>query len=234
LGSDPILYARYYKRDFPIAAPPFISTAPKPFDFTPDSVFVLQKQNQGSVLHLTRTGFYQVTDDTSHRPGCTIFSFGTYFPEAKTVLDLALPLRYITTNEEYDQIMSSEYLKKEVDAFWLKTGGNPQRARTLIQAFYERVQYANQYFTSYLEGWKTDRGMCYVIFGPPDVVHRSTATETWTYGADGSYSALSLTFTKVVNPFSNNDYRLNRSSSLKTPWYRAVEFWRQGRVLKYE
>jgi len=149
-------------------------------------------------------------------------------------LDLALPLRYITTNEEFERLSQGDHIKRNVDQHWLNLGGSPERARELIGSFYGRVQYANRYFTSYLEGWKSDRGMCYIIYGPPDIVYRSTASETWLYGEEGRYNALSLTFTKVVNPFTSNDYRLNRSSSLKTSWYRAVEFWRQGRVLKYQ
>ena len=149
-------------------------------------------------------------------------------------MDLALPLRYITTNDEYDQVIKGGNLKKSVDQYWLRIGGSPQRARELISAFYGRVQFANQYFTSYVEGWKTDRGMCYVVYGPPDIVYRSSASETWIYGEEGRYNSLSLTFTKVVNPFTSNDFRLNRSTALKSSWYRAVEFWRQGRVLKYE
>ena len=127
-----------------------------------------------------------------------------------------------------------ENIKKNVDNFWLKIGGSPQRAKELIQAYYSRVKYANTFFSSYLEGWKTDRGMCYMIYGEPDIVYKSTSSETWIYGEEGVYSSLSLVFTKVTNPFTNNDFRLNRSTSLKSSWYRSVEFWRQGRIITYK
>lgn len=228
------LFAKYYSRDFPVASPPFSTVAPRPFDFTPDAVTELQRIDEVHFrFFVSRPGFYQITDDTNRKTGGTIYYFGVSYPEAKTLLDLVNPLRYVTTNDEYDEIISSENLKKSVDAYWLKVGDNPQRARELIRAFYSRVQYANTYFTSYLEGWKSDRGMCYIVYGPPDIVYRSTATETWIYGEEGNYNSLSLTFTRVVNPFTINDYRLNRSGSLKTSWYRAVEYWRQGRVLTY-
>lgn len=229
------LYVKFYDRDFPIASPPFSTISPKPFDFNPDRRIALRRSNQDQwLLDVTREGFYQITDDTTKRTGATLFYFGTHFPEAKTVLDLTLPLRYITTNEEYNRVTQGDNIKRNVDQHWLNLGGNPERARELIASFYGRVQYANRYFTSYLEGWKSDRGMCYIVYGPPDVVYRSTASETWLYGEEGRYNSLSLTFTKVVNPFTSNDFRLNRSTSLKTSWYRAVEFWRQGRVLKYQ
>ena len=228
------LFVKYYSRDFPAASPPFSTIAPRPFDFTPDDIDELHKLDETRFkLIVSRPGFYQITDDTNRKTGGTLYYFGVSYPQAKTLLDLVNPVRYITTNDEYEEILASENLKKSVDAYWLNIGDNPQRARELIRAFYSRVQYANTYFTSYLEGWKSDRGMCYIVYGPPDVVYRSTATETWLYGEEGNYNSLSLTFTRVVNPFTTNDYRLNRSGSLKTSWYRAVEYWRQGRVLTY-
>jgi GWxTD domain-containing protein len=228
------MFSKYYSRDFPAASPPFSTIAPRPFDFTPDDVNKLSRVDEKRFkLVVSRPGFYQVTDDTNRKTGGTLYYFGVSYPQAKTLLDLVNPVRYITTNEEYEAILASDNLKKSVDAYWLNIGDNPERARELIRAFYSRVQYANTYFTSYLEGWKSDRGMCYIVYGPPDVVYRSSATETWLYGEEGNYNSLSLTFTRVVNPFITNDYRLNRSGSLKTSWYRAVEYWRQGRVLTY-
>lgn len=235
LDPDVALYVKYYDRNFPVASPPFSTISAKPFDFKPDRMITLRNASSGHrVLDVVREGFYQVTDDSTKRTGASLFYFGPHYPEAKTVLDLALPLRYITTNEEFERLSQGDHIKRNVDQHWLNLGGSPERARELIGSFYGRVQYANRYFTSYLEGWKSDRGMCYIVYGPPDIVYRSTASETWLYGEEGRYNALSLTFTKVVNPFTSNDYRLNRSSSLKTSWYRAVEFWRQGRVLKYQ
>ena len=40
-----------------------------------------------------------------------------------------------------------------------------ERAKELIKNYYGRLQHANLFFTSYLEGWKTDRGMIFMIFG---------------------------------------------------------------------
>lgn len=235
--SDPQdhLYVNFYSRDFPIASAPFSVISPKPFDFTPDERYSLEKQTANRFkLNVPKNGFYQITPDTTKRMGGTVFFFGNYFPGTKTVNDMLSPLRYITTSAEYNEMAQGDNIKKNIDAYWLQLAGNQDRARKLIEAYYSRVEHANRYFTSYLEGWKSDRGMCYIVFGPPDIVYRSTASERWVYGEDGRYNSLSLIFTKVVNPFTPNDFRLNRSGALKTPWYRAVEFWRQGRVLSYK
>ena len=166
--------------------------------------------------------------------GGTVYYFGQHFPAAKTLNDLLLPLRYITTSPEYKAIVESENKKQAIDEYWLGVGGSAERARMLIKSYYSRVEEANTIFSSYMEGWKTDRGMCFIVFGPPSHVYRTTAQETWLYGEQGKYNALRLVFTRVVNPFTANDFRLNRNATLKSPWYRAVEFWRQGRVITYK
>jgi len=229
------LFVRMYQREFQMAAAPFGVVDPKPFNFKPDAVFALDKNENGFfTIPIDKKGFYQIAEDSTKFVGPALYYFGEYFPESRTVLDLLYPLRYITTSDEYSALLKGENIKKNVDNFWLKIGGSPQRAKELIQAYYSRVKYANTFFSSYLEGCKTDRGMCYMIYSEPDIVYKSTSSETWIYGEEGVYSSLSLVFTKVANPFTNNDFRLNRSTSLKSSWYRSVEFWRQGRIITYK
>ncbi|MCE9540005.1 MAG: GWxTD domain-containing protein, partial [Bacteroidetes bacterium] len=93
-----------------------------------------------------------------------------------------------------------------------------------------RVQDANLYFTSYLEGWKTDRGMIYLIYGSPNVTYKTANSETWIYGEENNINSLSYTFSKTNNPFTNNDFTLDRSVVYKQSWYTAVDIWRQGRT----
>ena len=109
--------------------------------------------------------------------------------------------------------------------------GNRERARVLIKSYYSRVQYANIFFTSYFEGWKTDRGLIYIIFGPPSSVYRNNETEIWNYSQSYNYGPLNFTFDKIKNPFTSNDYQLRRSNYYELPWYRAVDSWRDGRVV---
>ena len=62
--------------------------------------------------------------------------------------------------------------KVALDDFWIKCGGNIDKARELIRIYYTRVFYSNYYFTSYKEGWRSERGMIYIIYGPPDKVYK--------------------------------------------------------------
>ena len=100
----------------------------------------------------------------------------------------------------------------------------------MIRKYYNRMQDANLYFTSYLEGWKTDRGMIYLIYGTPNTIIRNANSETWTYGEENNINSLQYTFSRVDNPFTDNDFTLERSGVYKQSWYVAVDIWRQGRT----
>ena len=234
VSSHPVskLYVSYYHRKFPVAAPPFSELSPPSFLYKPDSIFVINADKNGTLLiSLDAVGFYHIQADTLNRTGLTIYRFEKHFPEIGVVSRMVMPLRYITSNDEYEKITSTKNPKQELDAFWLNTAGNTkERAKALIRNYYNRVQEANRFFTSYEEGWQTDRGMIYVVYGPPSTIYRSAGAEIWTYGEDKNYMAINFTFVKVNNPFTNNDYSLQRSQMFKNLWYNAVDVWRDGRV----
>lgn len=225
------LYVRYYKRDFPLAAPPFSLGDPEPFKYKADSTFVLQLSSDGNVnFTVAKKGFYHFQLDTTKRDGVTIFNFSDLFPEVKKAEDMIPPLRFITTKPEFDEMMASTNKKNSVEKFWINCAGTQEKARDIIRKYYNRMQDANLYFTSYLEGWKTDRGMIYLIYGAPNTIYRSATSETWTYGEENNINSLQYTFSKVANPFTDNDYTLERSGVYKQAWYTAVDIWRQGKT----
>jgi len=225
------LYVRYYKRNFPLAAPPFSLTDPRPFQYKQDSAFTLQLSPEGSANFIVKKkGFYHFQLDTSKREGLTLFNFSDAFPEVKKAEDMVPPLRFITSKQEYDDLNISANKKAAIERFWLSSTGNQERAKEIIRKYYNRVQDANLYFTSYLEGWKTDRGMIYLIYGSPNVIYKTGTSETWIYGEENNVNSLSYSFSKVNNPFTNNDFTLDRSVVYKQSWYTAVDIWRQGRT----
>lgn len=224
------VFVRYYNREFPLAVPPFSMTEPKPFHYQPDSTYQLELKNGSVKFVANKKGFYHLQLDTSKRDGVTLFNFTDAFPEVKRAEDMVLPLRYITSKQEYDELSHSTAKKASVEKFWMDCTGNQDRAKELIKKFYNRVQDGNTYFTSYVEGWKTDRGMIYLIYGAPNVIYKTANSETWTYGDESNINSLTYTFSKVNNPFTDNDYALDRSVSYKQSWYSAVDIWRQGRA----
>lgn len=225
------LFVRYYNRDFPLAAPPFSLADPKPFQYRPDSTYFLKLSPEGTVnFSAAKRGFYHIQLDTTRREGLTLFNYGDDFPNIVKAEEMIYPLRFITSKQEYDELITSDNKKAAVEKFWMNCTGNQDRAKEVIRKYYNRVQDANQYFTSYLEGWKTDRGMVYLIYGSPNVIYRTSNSETWIYGEENNINSISYYFVKIDNPFTDNDYSLERSAVYRQSWYVAVDIWRQGRT----
>lgn len=218
-----------FKQDFGPAIPPFSVFFDQNLNLEPDSVFQI---DNGGLIPTTKEEncFFFVKADTSYENGLLIKRFNTYFPKVKTVNELMYPMEMITTKVEFNNFQRSTNLKLAIDDFWINGCGSRDRARPVIRKFYERVEYANQYFTTYKEGWKTDRGMIYVIYGPPRKLYKSEYSESWIYGEENNTMSLTFNFTKVINPYTNKEFRLERSSVYKNYWYQMIDAWREGRV----
>lgn len=223
------LYVKYYNRQFDLASPPYSFDIRSQFNYSPDSIFTITAGNS-TAYSFPKEGIYLFQVDSAKREGATLFRFPSGFPSVKTPEALIAPLRYITSRKEFDVLKSSTNKKQATDKFWLDIGGNQERSRQLIKKYYSRVEKANKLFSSYTEGWRTDRGMIYIVFGNPHTVYKSANGESWTYGDATSALSITFNFSREINPFSDNDYLLNRAPIYESTWYRAVDTWRQGRI----
>ncbi len=102
-------------------------------------------------------------------------SFGT--PVSITNLDEAIEqLRYIATSEEMDSLQNApndKEKRRRFEMFWKRRDPTPEtEANEVMTEYYNRVAYANLHFKHYIDGWKTDRGMIYIIYGPPSYIDR--------------------------------------------------------------
>lgn len=224
-------FVSLYQRDFPVALPPYSNRDAQSFELEPDSVFSLTAD---APIQLKEEGFYHFRLDTTQWRGFTVYSFAPSFPLVGRPQQLAAPLRYLTTQDEFNAYLAVKNdpvkVKRWVDDFWRSRASTGERAKALIAAFYQRVEEANRQFSSYLEGWKTDRGIMYIIYGPPNKVYRSDEGETWVYGNESSILSYAFRFTKIDNPFSNNDFELERNKQYRYGWGQAIEAWRNGHI----
>ncbi len=227
------IYVEYYSKPAPMPMPPFHIEAPAREMPKSDSLWKYSYSDSLFFSHPYK-GTYCYKVDTGIPGGKTIFNFQPYFPLIKTPQAMLAPLRYITTSIEYENMATSADLKKAIDDFWLDATGNIDRAKELIRIYYNRVQYANFYFTSYTQGWKTDRGMIYTIFGPPKIIHKNDFSEKWIYGKTQKMEQVSFEFIYKEHPLSINHYVLSRSGRYTAPWREAVETWRNGRAFYVE
>lgn len=89
--------------------------------------------------------------------------------------DLAIrPMRYILSEEEFDYASDLGYdeLKKWMDAYWAKRDPTPKTDYNELEVeYFKRVQKANDKFNlRYKEGWETDRGKIFILYGEPDEI----------------------------------------------------------------
>ena len=224
------LFATNNNTIFPLSPPPFSKSQQPIFPKKTSSSQQLSFKNKRLSFTTPERGFIFFQLDTLTDLGFTLFNFRPDYPELTDPRSLIAPLRYLTTNQEYNQILAKKNPKLAVDQYWLSKAASKERARTLIRTYYSRIELANKLFTCHLEGWKTDRGLISVIFGAPSYVSQNKNVEIWNYGDDNNVNSLKFVFDRKVNPFSNNDFALKRNYSFKNPWYRAVESWRNGKV----
>lgn len=222
-------FVEWYGKEFPLPAPPFAIVEGGASDIKPDSSFYLTLE-RAMRFNLPSKGLYFIRRKPSDTGGFTLKRYYENYPNVKDPDIMLAPLRFLSSKQEFKEISESPTRRAAIEKFWIECSGNQDRARDLIKIFYNRVKDSNQYFTSYLEGWKSDRGLIYLIFGSPSIVYRNSTSEQWIYGSESSLLSLSFTFLKMENPFTENDYSLSRNTTYKNQWYQAVDSWRQGRV----
>lgn len=229
-GEAKQMYVRCYHRNFPIAAPPFGDQTENRFNYAADSIYETVV-GPSITMTLSEEGFYHFQSDTAIKPGFSVFCHGSDFPRLTDANQLIESLRYITTQHEYEKLRLARDKKAAIDQFWIDLAGNQDRAKTLIRKYYTRIQEANRLFTSFLDGWKTDRGLIFTVMGPPSSVFRTSNYEEWTYGNISNMNSITFTFERIYNPFCDNDYILRRSNYYEQIWYGMVDRWRQGVVI---
>ncbi len=145
----------------------------------------------------------------------------------KTIKDLDLAIdqaQYIAKDNELAVIRAAktqEEKQKRFLDFWKLRDPNPNTPRNeKMESYYERVEYANKHFSHYSEGWRTDMGMVFIMFGPPNNVERhpfdidSKPYEVW------SYYQLNYSFV-FLDQSGFGDYRL--TTPIWDVWQRPPE-----------
>lgn len=229
LLADGLYQLNYSNTQYKMTPPPFADASdskPLTVDSSEQLIFVnnkLQLKQWSSVNQLICKG------EENYLP----FYFYDYypaFPEISELSQMVEPLRYITTSKEYEQLNKAVNLKQEIDNFWLKIGGSTEKAEKMLRLYYKRVEMANKKFTSYKEGWKTDRGIIFIVYGQPTSIYKGLNTETWIYGEENHILSIKFEFNRKADARTNNHFELVRNPDYKNNWYRAVDMWRQGKI----
>ena len=218
-----------YKHEFDPALPPMSSSQrPAPRTLMVDTTLTVRTNEP---IRLPGEGLYYFVADTNDVAGIGLVVTDMRFPRLTRPERLIRPLLYMSTGTEMAELNSAKEVKKALDRYWLSLmSGSEDVAKKAIRAYYGRVEEANQLFTTYKEGWKTDKGMIYIILGAPDRVQRSRDREVWVYNRRNSQSEVNFTFNRKQNQFVDDHYELVRYEEYRPVWFPIVEAWRTGAI----
>jgi GWxTD domain-containing protein len=133
---------------------------------------------------------------------------------------------YIITQNEREAFLllkTNDDREHFIEIFWHRRDPTPDtEVNEYKEEYYQRIAYANEYFASGIQGWKTDRGKTYIFYGKPDKIEKgrfkyagseNVPFEKWSYE---NVSAIGLTkqFT-FVDPMEAQEFRLIKESQKK-------------------
>ena len=130
--------------------------------------------------------------------------------------------------DAWNKLQTDEEREQFIGAFWHLRDPDPDTDENEYrEGFYERVEYANEHFSSGVAGVKTDRGRIYLRFGRPDEVESHPAGGTYNRDlSEGGGSTSAYPFERwwyrnlpgrsdvaieFVDPTSTGEYRIARN-----------------------
>ena len=120
-------------------------------------------------------------------------------------------MRYILNSNEKSKVRKSSSKNRErlFKELWDRRDPTPDsETNELMNEYYRRVTYSNAHFDSYVDGWETDMGMIYIIFGAPDDIERNVLPQQQNTIEVWNYYNIQKSFT-FVDSDGFGHYRLN-------------------------
>ncbi len=153
------------------------------------------------------------------------FSRWVGLPTNVVDLDKAIEqLIYIASTSQINYIKEGKTKEEKLNrykAFWNTEFSEPNiEENPIFNEYYRRVAYADAHFSQYFAGWKSDRGMVFILLGPPDNVDRhpfdidAKPYEVWQY-YNLNISLIFLDRTgfgdyRLITPLTGDLYRFRR------------------------
>ncbi len=99
---------KFYRNKFPIAAPPFSADDYGSGQLVPDSTFTIIQRNGIFPIVLKAKGMYHLMADSNDISGITLYRFDDGYPDVTEAYQMIAPLRYISSNEEFEKLTTSK------------------------------------------------------------------------------------------------------------------------------
>lgn len=227
-SAGPNIQTFYYPIKFDVPFPPMeIKLAPIPKE--------LEVVNSGDFFanipqKFEQEGYYFLQTDTTLASGLILKTSHEAFPKVKDWDEMVQMVTYISTRKEHETLISAPDKKKALDEYWVQMTRNPETAKNLIREYFRQIEFANILFTDFKEGWKTDKGMVFIVMGAPQEVNFYLDREVWTYDGMNESSKIRFTFARVKNILTPHYYVLNRSKAYQPIWFKNISIWRSGKM----
>ncbi len=226
--SGPNLHSFYYPINFEVPYPPMETkpaTVPRELEVIDQGDFLTNVPKS-----LDEVGYYFIQSDTAASSGLVLKTTHEAFPKVRDWEEMVQMVTYISTRKEHEALLLALDKKKALDEYWINLTKNPETAKELIREYFRQVEFANILFTDFKPGWKTDKGMIYIVMGPPEEVNFQQDREVWSYGGSNESSKIRFTFARVKNILSPHYYTLNRSRAYQPVWFKNISIWRSGKM----
>ena len=223
------IYVDYFRLSSELPRPPITATSDYTMNYVPDTSLAFPMIDTVD-YDLRLEGMYNIKVDREQEEGLTLFNFGGSFPDVKTPKELMEPLFYLATLTEYKDLRTKPNRKLAVDDYWIRLGNSLEKSRELIRIYYNRVIYSNLYFTSNKEGWKTDQGMIFILFGPPARIQMNGSGESWYYYARRKSKVVEFRFQRQQDAFSDQNMMWQKTTDSQMYLNEAIRSWRNGKV----
>lgn len=142
-------------------------------------------------------------------------------------------LNYLLRPGELRRMRRKNDQRAAIRAFWLQAAqGDKATAAQLAIAYFRRAKLANRQYSDFRPGWQTDRGMLYIVLGPPDAINIRPEQEIWLYEAN-EFTQQPLNFAFGRRPTQLPGLyvlELKRRRAYQMPWSAMVEAWRSGAI----
>lgn len=226
--DSPSIYTFFYPMKFEVPFPPMET---RPAEIPKE----LEVVNMGDFLSnvpkkLEEEGYFFFQTDTTASSGLLLKTTHESFPKVKDWDEMVQMVTYISTRKEHETLLLAQDKKKALDEYWITLTRNPEIAKELIRNYFRMVEFANLLFTDFKEGWKTDRGMVYIVMGPPQEVTFLMDREVWSYAGMDETSKIKFTFARAKTILSPHFYTLNRSRAYQPIWFKNISQWRSGKM----
>ena len=125
-------------------------------------------------------------------------------------------LQFIANTEEIENLKDLPELQHQqgLNVFWKSKDPSPEtESNELMTQYYNRIRIANNTFTCRgVEGYKSDFGIIFLLFGEPDEVKKYINNNSFTARQVWNYKRLGLSFVFVAQTSISDYYLMDRNS----------------------